>query len=101
MSEDTLGLLLIVAIGVVTYLTRASGYFLLSRFQRLDPRVEAGLDAVPVAVMTAIAAPIALTSGPAETGAALVTIVAALRLPMHFTLLAGVGAVVGLRALGL
>jgi uncharacterized membrane protein len=51
--------------------------------------------------MTAIAAPIALTSGPAETGAALVTIVAALRLPMHFTLLAGVGAVVGLRALGL
>ena len=43
----------ILAAALATYLTRVGGHLVLSRFQKLDPRVEAALDAVPAAVMTA------------------------------------------------
>jgi uncharacterized membrane protein len=93
-------LLLIVALGLGTYATRIGGHLVLSRFQKLDPRVEAALDAVPAAVMTAIVAPLAL-AGPAEAIAAGVTIVAALRLPIHAVLVVGMVSVAALRAMGL
>ena len=92
--------LLIVALAIATYLTRIAGHLILSRFGQLAPRTTAALDAVPAAVMTAIVAPMALT-GLAEAIAALVTMVAALRLPIHATLLVGAGCVVLLRAIGL
>ena len=63
--------------------TRIGGYLVLSRFERLNPRVEAALDAVPAAVITALVAPAVLATGAAETIAAIVTIVAALRLLDH------------------
>ena len=50
---------IILAAAVVTYLTRIGGHVLLSRFQRIHPRVEAGLDAVPAAVLTTLVAPAA------------------------------------------
>lgn len=57
---------------VLTYLTRIGGHLVLSRFERIHPRVEAGLDAVPAAVLTTLVAPAAMEGGPAEV-AALVT----------------------------
>ena len=94
-------ILLIVALGLGTYATRIGGHLVLSRFERLDPRVEAALDAVPAAVMTAIVAPLALATGPAEAIAAGATVVACLRLPIHAVLVVGMVVVASLRAIGL
>jgi uncharacterized membrane protein len=101
MSGGWASLALIVAAGLVTYATRIGGDLVLSRFRRLNPRVEAALDAVPAAVMTALVAPMALVTGPAETLAAALTVAAALRLPMLAALAVGVAAVAGLRLMGL
>ena len=101
MSRDLLEILTIIALGVVTYAMRIGGTLVLARFGRLNPRVEAALDAVPAAVITAIVAPVALASGPAETLAAAVTTLAALRLSIMPTLVIAAATVVALRAAGL
>lgn len=62
--NDTLWIILFGAI--VTYLTRAGGHWVLSRFDRIHPRVEAGLNAAPAAVLTTLVAPAAVSAGPAE-----------------------------------
>ena len=59
----------ILAAAVLTYLTRIGGHLVLSRFERIHPRVEAGLDAVPAAVLTTIVAPAAFNGSPAELAA--------------------------------
>ena len=100
MTVDTNALLLIVALGLATYATRIGGHLVLSRFDRLHPRVEAALDAVPAAVMTAIVAPFALTTGLPEAAAAGVTALASMRLPIHAVLLIGMLVVAALRAVG-
>lgn len=94
-------ILLIVALGLGTYVTRIAGHLVLSRFERLDPRVEAALHAVPAAVLTALVAPAVLAAGIADTIAAGVTILAAMRLPIMPTLLIAAVVVALLRAAGL
>jgi uncharacterized membrane protein len=101
MSEGALGILLIVALGIATYATRVGGHLILSRFERIDPRVEASLDAVPAAVLTAIVAPAALASGLAVAVAAALVVAVSLRLPILAVIAIGVGTVLLLRALGL
>lgn len=101
MSADPMALLLILALGVATYGTRVVGHLVLSRFERLDRRVEAALDAVPAAVITALVAPAVLATGWAETIAAAVTVAASLRLSMIPTLLIAAVTVSLLRAAGL
>lgn len=59
----------IIAGAVLTYLTRIGGHLVLSRFERIHPRVEAGLNAVPAAVLTTLVAPAAMEGGPAEIAA--------------------------------
>lgn len=54
---------IIVASAILTYLTRAGGHLVLSRFDRIHPRVEAALNAVPAAVLTTLVAPAAFTNG--------------------------------------
>lgn len=54
---------------ILTYLTRVGGHLVLSRFERVHPRVEAGLNAVPAAVLTTLVAPTMLTAGPVEWAA--------------------------------
>lgn len=100
MNEFT-PLLLIVALGLGTYAMRIGGHLVLASFSRIPPRVEAALQAVPAAVLTALVAPMALTEGAAETLAAAITVVAALRLPLLAVLAIAVAAVVAFRALGL
>jgi uncharacterized membrane protein len=51
---------------ILTYLTRIGGYLVISRFNQLHPRVEAGLNAVPVAVLTTLFAPAVVDGGPVE-----------------------------------
>jgi uncharacterized membrane protein len=72
-------LLIILGGAVATYLTRIGGYLLIKRFKTIPPRVEAGLNAVPAAVLTTLVAPAALTGGPETAIALVVSLVAGLR----------------------
>ena len=101
MSPTLSDFVLILLLGLGTYAMRIGGYLMLARFERLNPRVEAALDAVPAAVITAIVAPVLFATGPAETIAGLVTIAAALRLSIMPTLLIAAVTVSLLRAAGL
>lgn len=51
---------------LATYFTRIGGHLVLSRFERIHPRVQAGLNAVPAAVLTTLVAPAMINAGPAE-----------------------------------
>ncbi len=99
MTGDWMAYGLIITLGLVTYATRIGGHLVLSRFGRLNVRLEAALDSVPAAVMTAIVAPMALATGPLETIAAGIAVVAALRLSMHAALVLSVGSLVVMRLL--
>ena len=82
---------------VVTYLTRVGGHLVLSRFEHIHPRVEAGLNAVPAAVLTTLVAPAAASAGPAELTALVVAGLVMLRGGMTAMFLAGGVVLVGLR----
>ena len=70
---------IILAGAAETYLTRVGGHLVLSRFEHIHPRVEAGLNAVPAAVLTTLVAPEATQGGPVELAALAVAGVVALR----------------------
>lgn len=70
---------IIIAAAVSTYLTRIGGHLVISRFDRIHPRVEAGLNAVPAAVLTTLVAPELLSAGPAEWAALVVAGAVSLR----------------------
>ena len=84
---------------LVTYFTRIGGLLLLSRFNRIHPRIEAGLDAVPAAVLTTLVAPATIAAGPMEWAAMGVAILVALRGGLISTFIAGVVALILLRNL--
>lgn len=94
-------LLAILGMGIATYLTRLSGFYLLRGLNVSGP-MKAALDALPPAVLMAVIAPVILTTGWAESIAAAITAVAAfVRLPLTVTILIGIVSVVALRlALG-
>jgi len=98
MTVDPLLLLTFLGMLAVTYGARLAGYFLVRRVP-IEGRVKGALEAVPVAVLTAIVAPTAFATGPAETLAALATLLLAWRLPTLVVVIGGVVAVVLLRAL--
>lgn len=88
---------IILAGAVVTYLTRIGGDLVLSRFERIHPRVEAGLNAVPAAVLTTLVAPSVLSAGPAELIALAVAGLVALRGGMMAMFLSGAAVLIVLR----
>ena len=98
MSLDTTTVLAILAMAVVTYATRIAGLFVADRLV-LTGRAKAAFDAIPPAVLVAVIAPTALTTGWAEALAAAITAVAAFRLPLLATIAVGVVSVVALRNL--
>jgi uncharacterized membrane protein len=98
MSVDPVSLGAIVAMALVTYATRIAGVFIAHRLV-LTGRAKAAFDAIPPAVLVAVIAPSALATGWAETAAALITALAATRLPLLGTIAVGVVAVVVLRSL--
>ena len=99
MTVDPMTLVTIVAMAVVTYATRIVGIIVAGRLV-LKGRARAAFDAVPPAVLVAVIAPMALATGWRETLAAIVTAVAATRLPLIATIAIGVAAIVALRAIG-
>jgi uncharacterized membrane protein len=100
MNIDPMTLAAILAMALVTYMTRIAGIFIGHRLV-LTGRTKAAFDAIPPAVLMAVIAPVALATGPAETAATAVTAVAATRLPLLATIVIGVASVVALRHLGL
>ena len=90
---------IILAGAVATYLSRIGGHLVLSRFDRIHPRVEAGLNAVPAAVLTTLVAPAATTGGPIEWIALLVAGVVALRGGLSAMFVAGAVVLIALRNL--
>jgi uncharacterized membrane protein len=100
MALDLDTLLAILAMAAATILTRVSGIFLL-RYLSIGEETREALDAIPPAVLMAVIAPTALATGWAETIACAVTALAALRLPLLPSVVAGVGTVVMLRMAGL
>ncbi|MDH6232486.1 putative membrane protein [Mesorhizobium soli] len=78
-----------IAAAIATYLTRVGGHLVISRFERIHPRVEAGLNAVPAAVLTTLVAPAVLSAGPAEWAALVVAALVALRGGLLSMFLAG------------
>ena len=92
-------LLAIIGMGIATYLTRLSGFYLL-RGLNLTCRSKAALDALPPAVLMAVIAPVILTTGWAESAAAAITAAAAFfRPPLAVTIVIGIASVVVLRAI--
>ncbi|MFC5069223.1 AzlD family protein [Flaviflagellibacter deserti] len=98
MTVTLANLLAILAMAAATYATRVSGLFIADRIPK-SGRARAALDALPAAVLTAVIAPTAVATGPAETIAAGITVLAAFRLPLLATVVVGVVAVVVLRLL--
>lgn len=98
MSLDTTTLLAIICMAVVTYFTRIAGLFVADRLV-LTGRAKAAFDAIPPAVLVAVIAPTALTTGWAEAIAAAITAIVAFRLPLLATIAVGVASVVVLRNL--
>jgi uncharacterized membrane protein len=94
---DPLVLAAIAGMAAATYFTRFIGYWLVRR-TTVSGRLAGALEAVPGAVLIAIIAPMALATGPAETVAALATVLMALRLPLIVAVAGGCLAVVALRA---
>ena len=98
--------LTIVASGIVTYLTRVLP-LVVTTGGTAPPQLRRYLDALPIAIIAAlagagIAVPDAQPTGGAEVGAALVALaVAAWRRNLLFAVIAGVLVVAVLRAIGL
>lgn len=98
MTASLANLVAILAMAVATYATRAAGLLIADHIPETG-RVRAALDALPAAVLTAVVAPMALATGPAETVAAGITMIVAMRAPLLVTVAVGVAAVVVLRNL--
>ena len=90
---------IIIAGAVLTYLTRAGGHLVLSRFERIHPRVEAGLNAVPAAVLTTLFAPALFNGGIPEVTAMVVAAIISLRASMMTMFIAGAAILIALRYL--
>ena len=99
MSLDPDALIAILLMALATFACRAGGYFLMG-FVPITPRVEAGLRALPIALMGAILGPVTVRGGPAEW-VGLVAAIVAMRLSGNefIAVLLGVGAVAGMRAI--
>lgn len=88
---------IILAGAAATYLTRIGGHLILSRYERIHPCVEAGLNAVPAAVLTTLVAPAAMRGSVPELAALAVAGLSALRGGMLTVFLAGAATLVVLR----
>ena len=97
MQNDILTLLTILGMALVTYATRAGGFWLMGLVTP-SPRVEAWLKQIPGAVLVALIAPTVLASSIAETIAAVATVLIAIRTKnVLIAMLVGVATVALLR----
>ena len=100
LALDPLVVGVILAMTVVTVLTKVGGFWLLRRIE-VSERLEAGLSVLPGAIVIAILGPELAAGGPAEWGAASVVVLVMWRTEnILLALCGGIGAVVLFRALG-
>jgi uncharacterized membrane protein len=92
---------LICILALVTFATRIGGYAVLARFKTIPRRVQAGLEAVPAAVIATLVVPPAIHAGPAEMIALVIAGIASLRLSALMVIVLGLGVLVALRQMGL
>ena len=98
---DANAALTILGMALVTYATRAGGFWLMERI-RMGPKTEKALRHIPGAVLASIVAPMLVESGPAELVAAGITaVVGARSRSVLLAMVSGVLAVVAARAAGL
>ena len=98
MATDGRAWLAILGMAIVTYATRAGGFWLMARVPA-SPRLEAWLRHVPGAVLAAIGAPAALAAGPAGIAAAVVAMLVMRRTgSLPAAMAVGVGVVLLLRS---
>lgn len=90
---------LILACAAITYITRAGGHLLLSRFKTVNYRFEAALHAVPIAVLTSLVAPALVTHGPAEAAAIVVAAAIAMQASLIVSVASGLTTLLLLRQL--
>ena len=95
----TVNLWIILGGALLTYATRVGGHVVLSRFKTIHPRVQAGLDAVPAAVLTTLLAPAAFGGGLPDLAALLGAGLVALRGGMISLFLAGAVVLIAMRQL--
>lgn len=88
---DQHAVLTIVAMAIVTYLTRIVGYAVL-RNRTLSPRAKAVMEAVPGCVLISVIAPAFVSDNPANLLALAITLLAAMRFSLLPTVLIGVAA---------
>lgn len=81
--------LTILGMGVVTYLTRISGYLLL--MNKDYPRLTRVLEILPGCVMISLIAPIFVTGKLSDVIAVLLTVLTAMRFSFLVTLIVGIG----------
>ena len=97
MQNETLTILTILGMALVTYATRAGGFWLMGLVTP-SPRVETWLKQIPGAVLVALIAPTILASSVAETLAAVATVLVAIRTKnVLIAMLVGVATVALLR----
>jgi uncharacterized membrane protein len=79
----------IMAMAVITYLTRIGGYLFL-RNRTLSPRLRSVMETAPGCVLITIIAPDFVSGRPADLLALAVTMIAATRLPILPTVIVGI-----------
>ena len=94
---DLQTLIIIFAGAVATYFTRVGGYVLMTRMKTIPPRMEAGLNAVPVAVLTTLVAPAFFEGGYEVKIGIVFALIIGLRFPGLIMLVSGWALVVALR----
>lgn len=95
---DSAVLVTIIGIAVATFVTKAGGYWLIQRVD-VSPRLEAGLSALPGAILISLIAPRLMGGGVAEWASAGVVFVIAVRTGnILLAILGGVGTVLAVRA---
>lgn len=90
-------LVIIIAGAIATYFTRVGGYVLMTRMKTIPPRMEAGLNAVPVAVLTTLVAPAFFEGGYEVKIGIVFALIVGLRFPGLIMLVSGWALVVALR----
>ena len=95
MFDDPIILFLFCAFATIA--TRFGGHLILARFSSIPFRLNAALDAVPIAVMTALVAPYLVSHTWAESITLLIALFLAFRFPLVLSVFLGLAILVILR----
>ena len=96
---DPFLLQLIMVGALVTLVNRLAGHYILARFEPIHYRLEAALEAVPVAVMTTLVIPAVVDGGWQEWLCVAIAMLLSLRVPFVVSVFGAVGVLVLLRHL--